>query len=456
MTLVEPLGRALIVAVIAALSARPIAQTMRRSRSGLIWALLLAPLLAPAIFVGHAWINAAPGLARYPTLHAALYALLVLMKTCPVAVMVLYFAPAPAMSDAAVHCARLSQGRMSAWPMWLRGRGRVGLAAFAVVFLLTFQEFELASLMEVRIGTRQAVATWTIGLFDAQTGGLPVAQTLQRAIGPVLCEMLVIAAILVLLFSQRTLQSGAADDRAVSRAGHRAVWVYLAVAVTMTCLLPGAWLARWALNGWRVVLDNPQLLKELRISTFFGATVAILTSVLARVLVKRPLPVLIGACVPGLFGALVLALLALSIFQTAALRGAYDTPLPLILTLVLLLLPLAMVLAVVLRPWRLSTGDHAITLLHDSHAKRQLIWETRRQRQWWMAFVLFYFAYFEVTASTLLAPSGMTPVTARLYNFMHYSQVEGLAAHVGAAMAVPVIICLVAIALTRWSFQVRG
>jgi ABC-type Fe3+ transport system permease subunit len=64
--------------------------------------------------------------------------------------------------------------------------------------------------------------------------------------------------------------------------------------------------------------------------------------------------------------------------------------------------------------------------------------------------LLFVWAYWDLTASSILAPIGMTPVTVRLYNLMHYGQIAALSAMTCAAFAAPIFIFLLALGTRRW------
>jgi ABC-type Fe3+ transport system permease subunit len=64
--------------------------------------------------------------------------------------------------------------------------------------------------------------------------------------------------------------------------------------------------------------------------------------------------------------------------------------------------------------------------------------------RFWVLALLFYWAYFDLTASAILAPPGMTPVTVRLYNLMHYGRTAVLSAMVMVSFAVPVVLAAAA------------
>jgi ABC-type Fe3+ transport system permease subunit len=474
------LGRALLIACLATWLARPVAALLcahhRRWQHRLAWVFALAPLLIPAMLVGYVYINFATPLIRYPLLHELLYLVLVLMKLTPIAILVVCFAPAPAMTDAAVHCKRLLNGgwgmgwrqRLDLLTYWMRGRGRPLMAGFAAVFLLAFGEFELASLMEVRLGLRQVIGTWTVKLYDLQVGGTLLGETLKSVLVPLAIELIVIGMILVLLLRQRRFSSQgySASLPPQTKRAQRMAWCYLTLAMLVTVCVPVAVVLLWSLPGWRGLINEPVVLKVIPNSVAFGIAGAAGAYLLGRASIalgaygasRRRIARWLGAvpivaCVPGLLGSLVLGLIVLTLFQMPPLHWFYDTAIPLVVGLAVLLLPLAVVLILVLGSPSASS-DHAIELLGQGPAKpfqaaaRRLLWETRKRRRFWIVFVLFYFAYLDLSASTLLAPTALPTVMVQLYNLMHHGRYEQLSAQLVVTIAVPVLILLLASSCT--------
>jgi hypothetical protein len=158
---------------------------------------------------------------------------------------------------------------------------------------------------------------------------------------------------------------------------------------------------------------------------------------------------LLGAlvlAVPGLLGPLVLSFVVLGAFQLPVLRALYDTPVPLALALALLAFPLALVLRVLLEYTREREPLHAARLLVRSASGRvrraagRLVWELRSRPRFWIVFLVFAWGYFDMTASKILAPVRMTPVTVILYNEMHYGQNAVLSMKVLVAFGVPLAV----------------
>src|SRR5690606_8361386 len=112
-----------------------------------------------------------------------------------------------------------------------RGPGRPMVLAAAAVYLLAFQEFELASLL--------LTTTWTVRLFDLQVGGMPLARTLPQVVLPVLCELLVLLPIIWALRYRADAQAERDRQTVMPRPAGR--WLargYLAIACWCTLAWP--------------------------------------------------------------------------------------------------------------------------------------------------------------------------------------------------------------------------
>ena len=404
------------LAVAAGLALRPLAATGRRG----IWALLLAPYLTPALLVGYAYSNFALALVHHPAANAVWYAALLCLKLTPVAAIALHFSPRPLSAEAA-HCWRLARGRTDWRFRWRAGCGRAPMTAFALVFLLAFGDFEMASLMNVR--------TWPVTLFDGHAGGLPLGRSLALAAGPFIVELLVLGSVMALLARQRGSRQEAGPR---PEAAGAAAWALLLAANALILCVPAAVVFHGTAQGWRVLAENFALGREIATSLAFGATAA----AAAYALAPRRWWTAVAASLPGLLGPLVLALLVGAAMQTAWLCAWRDTPAPLAAALMLLLLPLAVLLKHLLRRTTPASAVHAARLL-GGRSGRHLVWALSTRRHLWAIFLLFCWGYLDLTASSILAPIGAAPVTVRLYNLMHYGQTAVLSAMVTAAIAAP-------------------
>ena len=143
--------------------------------------------------------------------------------------------------------------------------------------------------------------------------------------------------------------------------------------------------------------------------------------------------------IPGLLGSLVLGLCLLALFQLPVLHRVYDTPLPLLIATICWLLPFAIFYRWAIRDRGNSTGAFLGSLSREAASIR---WEMVSRHRLGLFVALFALAWFDLTLSTLLAPSGLTPLPVRLYNFMHYGQSARLTAMVFVAMMVPATLLL--------------
>jgi ABC-type Fe3+ transport system permease subunit len=426
----------------------------RKTERRAAWVLLLVPYLTPVVLVGYAWSNFSLSLVHHPTRNELLYALLLVVKLAPVAVLVDYLAPSY-LSREAMHCRRLLRhGTPERRPLreslsfFIHGSTRKTCVAFAVVFLFAFADFELASLLNIR--------TWTVLLFDAQAGGLALPASLRLAALPLACETAILLLVIAMLFGSRGVPSLAREHpKPPGRAGRCLRWGYLLSALALATVVPAVVVLRGTLSGFRVIAENPALGKDIGTSILFAACAGGVSYVAAgwfstragmAARAKARLLLAFLLSLPGLLGALLLALLVLSLFQLTALRTAYDTPLPLFIALTLLLFPFAVLLRVLLHVFRGGEGLHAARLLGRSceprvrRSARGLIWDMRTRGHFLVAALLFLWGYFDVVTPSLLAPSAMTPVFVRLYNLMHYGQIAGLSAMVLAAALVPLLL----------------
>lgn len=453
--------RSLIIGGLAVLIARGLCALLADGRPRVrrfAWALLLGPYLVPVLITGYAYASFSLSLIHHPVFNTIFYSTLLCWKFTPVAAVILYFTPAP-ISREAVHCWRLAHGRgsrveervfprepgnierrtrVSEWAFLLRaGCARGSMAAFAVVFLFVFAEFEMASLMGVK--------SWTVSLFDAHAGGLAVSESVRRMLWPLFCEAVAVATAITVLGRHRVIPV----RRPVGNA-HWLAWVYLAIAFVFVLLVPAGMVLWGTVRGSKLLLENFVLGHEIVSSLLFAAgatTVASLAAAFGRRLGKAVL--FIALCL-GLLGPLVLSLAVLAAVQLPGLISLRDTPVPLVLTLGLVLFPFALVLKRVLELTGYRSALHMTRLMEKSRPARELTWRLSTSGKFWAVLVLFVWAYWDLTASAILAPIGMTPVTVRLYNLMHYGQIAVLSALTCATFAAPIVIFLLAWGTRRW------
>lgn len=409
------------------------------------WFFLLLPFLTPALVVGYTWANLPLAWVHDAVGREILYLGLLLLKMVPVGAVVLVLAPRPLTAEA-VHCGRLLSAvrgprLLSRMGFSLRGPAVPAILAAAFMFLLAFGEFEMASLLGLR--------TWTVALFDAHTGGLALEDSFRLVRAPFLVEGLTLVGVYCLVLGK--LMRCGEQPRPGFRAGcvGTLAWIYLAVAAGVLTAIPGYRVFHGLAEGFAVVVGNFSLWKEVAASGIMAVAAAVLAHAAAAWLVERrrtSLVVLGLVSLPGLLGPLVLGLAVVSLFQVPGPAAAYDSPLPLLLALTLLLLPPALVLRLAVRAARPAEGLHLALLLGQAPAHRSrsrgLVRTLKTRGLVVVLFLLFCWGYFDLTASSLLAPSSMPPVTVRLYNFMHYGRSSVLSALTAVVMGLPVAVLL--------------
>ncbi len=411
------------------------------------WALLITPIVAPRLVTGYGYANFSLSLVQYPLWNEVLYDLLLLIGIVPIGATMLYFAPPPPVSAAALHCQRLSGRTTARLGFWIRGPVRQIVPACCLMFLVAFQEFELASLL--------GITSWTVWLFDAQAGGLVLSQSLRFAVVPLLCELAALLTVCVLAWKSFNLSARRSDaqDLLPSVKGQGG-WLYLVLSVFVFCIVPWTLVLPSAFQGLGSMMANFTLAGDIAVGCGFALIAGLLAYVLAAYLLPRSsshFPAyrkLASLCisVPGLLGSLVLGLTLVFVFQLPALHVMYDTSLPWLVGLVLFLIPRAVVLLLLWGAARSRDSQHVATLLLDSprirqqHQARELMWRNGLAAHFWALVLLCYWAYADLTTATILAPTGIVSAPVRLYNLMHYGQSAVLSAMVLAAFGIPALL----------------
>lgn len=408
--------------------------------------LLLAPFLFPELVTGYAY---APWVAGRPWPAEGLCCLLLWLRIVPVGALALLIAPPAGVSATGWHLRRLLRGtdRPPGSPLrWIWERSiRRAVPALGLMGFVLFQEFELAALLKT--------VSWADWLFVAQVGGLPLATSWRLAALPLLCELIVMAPILVLVTRTRTTWS-----RELQRPPATVVlWLcrgYLVAAVVLVCLVPVGLLLR---TSWSAL--SAHLLARLQWSGLGrelvgGVSVAACAGGLAWWLADQLRPrarLSVGWIwlIPGCCGSLVVGLTLANLFQRGILHVAYDTPLPWILGLTIVLLPRAALLQIWLRQsspgTSIQTARMAVRLPGRTAASRVLAWRLEHQPAWLAVGLVCWWGYLDVTVASLLTPTGMVPGIVRLYNFMHYGRSAALSAEAGVLLLTPPVIAFAAL-----------
>ena len=471
--------RSVVVALAAAFVSRPVAESIASWQSSagqgqgdvgrdptarqanfvgrrFVWALLLVPFLVPPLLVGYAYYRPALMLVHYPRTTEAVYWVVLFLRFFAAAVLIRIFAPPSPISAEAIHCERLlrrsdeaATRRLLADALtWLRGPGHASIAAFAVIFFSAFQEFEIAALMGITAGDVQSPASWTVWLFNWQAGGPPLSESLSFAATPLAYELVVIVPVLVLLGSWMS-SPWRVETRDEGRGQHRLVsGVFLIVATLLVAGGPGLIVLRGALRGVQSRAATGPLLPEICIAAAIASATVLCTGVFCVAALGMTSRKWRGWIVsllslPGALGSLVLSMGMLWLFQLPGLRGLSQSLVPLILAATLVLLPRSFILTAVLGSGRRAQAAHCARMLAQSpsapqrHSAARLIDELEIRRFFWAAVLVWYWAYWELTAPSILAPPAATPFVVRMYNFMHYRQDDPLSVMIVASILLP-------------------
>lgn len=480
MSLAAACGWTLVRSLVVVLAGWPACRALHRlvvastgPKCGAAWLLTLAPFLFPSLLVGYAYSGASLRLGGWLAAHdrlsnEVLCGLLLVFKSVPVGVVVLYFSPPSPLSAEAAHVRRLAIRRHE--PTLTRARVelslfalgplRANLPAFALMWLVTFQEFEIASLLNV--------PAWTVWLFDAQAQGIRLDESLRLAAWPLALQAMVLMPVLAASFRTRQLRPGPKHARSGRSALiSAAAWGYLVIAATGGVVIPLLLVGQDAFQGFNALfrsgLQLIQLGREIRHGLFFSVVSAALALSLGAVLLNKRMPVagwvhgllvlLINA--PGLMSSLIVALVTLALFQRTGLSAVYGTPIPMFLGLAAFLLPRAMIVELLWSSFRQEESTHLATMLSRSpesdrrKAATELSWQLHRRRQFWCVALVAWWGYLELTVASLLAPAAMVPATVRLYNQMHFGRNATLTAMTCLTVFVPVLLVFAILSLRR-------
>lgn len=443
--------------------------------------LLVLPCLFPELLTGYAYSQMTKLLITGFWTREIWFDLLLFLRVVPVGTVLWYCSPPSPMSREAWHVRRLAlraaeprwkQVAILAW-YWLQGPARSALFAACGLFLVLFQEFELASLL--------ATTSWTVWLFDAQAGGLPLHESLKCCVAPALCTWLVCGT-LPRRLNGTALHSAShsAGEVPLSWMGRGWLWGYLLVALLAIVLYPCLLIGRETIPGVVALIHNTVqsrgLLQGILSAGGYGLIAGWSADMLAcwfvsgnrirRVRTQQSHPpldpyeqttkprywwqrvamVLAGI---GLCGSLIIGLVIVALFQQVWLNSLYDTPLPVVLGLIIWLLPRAVLLQGMLMATSSPVSEHMARLTAAAgdrprtDASRQLLWLLRGRNALWVRLLLCYWAYWDLTLPGILTPTGMTSAAVRLYIDMHFGRNALLTAKAGLTLAAPLFLLLI-------------
>lgn len=424
--------------------------------------LLALPVLFPELLTGYAYSQMTRLLITGWWTREAWFDLLLLLRVIPIGTWLWYCSPPSPLSREAIHVRRLAL--RSTTPLWIRwgtlswywlqGPARSGLFAACGLFLVLFQEFELASLL--------ATTSWTVWLFDAQAGGLLLSESLRCCVPPAICTWLV-CGLLPWLFCKSSLRTAdrVSEGPAMSTAAQSAAWGYIALALGLIVIYPSLLLGRDLVPGLLALSRNSiqarGLLQGILVSAGNGLIAGFTVDLFAGWLVGQAasaggrwrdhpwLRLVVIVSGVGLCGSLVLGLVGVALCQQPGLHIFSDTSLPPVVGLFVWLLPRALLLQGMLLVSRSPVAEHAAHLLlaaPDSRrtaAAHEILWHLRGRGATLVRLLLCHWAYWDLTLPRMLNPTGMEPATVRLYIDMHFGRNAMLTAKAGLTFLVPLI-----------------
>lgn len=432
---------------------RSVQQVSVGSRGWFLFALLI-PFCFPELLVGYAFRDLA---LAHPRWAEAMCSGLLFVRIVPVGAIALLAAPPSAVDAMAIHCRRLLMPHCGSGCHWIelarcywQGPILRVLPALALMSVVSFQEFELAALLQTM--------SWTDWFVTAQRLGLERGEMLRQAMLPLAWQLPVLVGVFCWLNTQRT---GTSDNssrlESVDERGPRRV-LWLGVACVVASLIAG-FLIPLGFIGWRTAEGLTMLLKQRfqLLGLIKEITVAGMIAVCAGLMawaISRRVWTEAALGLPGLFGSLLLSLGCVAAFQSPALHSLYDTPVPWVFALVLWLLPRAVILRLWLHALRPNNAIHMAMLIKQARGKQarqgsSLVWQLRDQPQFLAASLVCYWAYCDLPTAYLLAPTGMASGLVRLYNFMHFGRSAALSAEASLFFGTPLVCVFLMLLLNR-------
>ena len=404
----------------------------RQMRRFIFW-IATAALLAPGFASAFVLLKIAPDDGQ--SWREFRYWMLVWSRCALLPLLVLWLMP-PSVSPEAMHCFRQSTASWWRRRLWeLRAWGRGLWVGVALVFFFAFQEFEIATTWNMR--------AWTVSLFDAQTGGLALRESLRLALLPLFLQGVLVAALAGSFHRNETpAESRGPFTKRASAALAPAILsvVFCCGPMFFALVLTGqlAWqhgIKTFVLAPWR----------EISNSLILSASATLCTWLLAGWISHRRGWRLVFV-LPGLLGPLLSGLLLLALMQASPLHLLRDTAFPAVLGLALTLLPYALLLRFGIE----TTRDRGALHIARASCARRALWQLDGRPRLCAVLMLFCFGYGDFTINALLAPPQFTSVSARLLNLLHYGRSDALMVMFILAFAVPLSLALLTALAARF------
>jgi hypothetical protein len=434
--------------------------------------LLAAAFLTPNLIVGFGYRTLSINLLTHRWLNELLYVALICFEFVPAATWLILHSPPPSLSAEAWHVARLAGrkgGRLGSlrWriQLWWRGAGELLVGPAALLFVLTFQESELAALMQV--------AGWPERLFTDHVKGLPPTETAKLVAWPVLIQLPFVIPLMSRLgaalsspalsvLAERSLlpRPSAGARQALDVLG----WAWVAAGLAFVIGQPLWHLLDGIYRAGRTIVLQPRWLREVWDAVLLAGTCVGVTWGAAWAIgrlwarggssaSRLSSGIFVVTLIPGLVGTLTLGLLTAGFFQRFAPQLAY-TPVPLILAECLWLWPRVVLVRESITA-RTRIAAHQVHQLAEAGDGAQ---RAKSRALWWRisgrslaggVFLIGWWGYLEVMLPMILSLPGFQPAPMMMYNHLHYAQVEALGVKLAMILTVPLAAGIVTWAVLR-------
>jgi iron(III) transport system permease protein len=439
--------RAIVVASLALWLSRALNRRIRTAtswRRRVLLGLSLLPLFIPDLLIGFTYRLTAARLVDVPAATEVFYAIVLVGRCLAVGVAVRMFVSSSTVSEECIflwdQLDRETVGRHRWRWTWLmlrmRGPWRPSVVAWCLMALITYQEFEIAALLQL---DRHPIV-WTVWLFDAHAAWQPLTDSMLMLQGPFIFESLLILPLTLIVRRRSGLpvqdeMTGRLDQPATGGSDSLTAWVGLVLAVLLYLIgpllmnVPLIWQ-----SGGLAVASGTFLWSsfwQVVVSLGFAVVAAAGALLLGTWCLRRTWRLIV--VLPGMLGALASSLCWLALFQLTFMNWLYDTWLPLLVGLVSTNLPKAVLVLLALQHLGDSAAVHSARLLQSSMERdvrtraAELIWQLVNVRWLLAAVIMTHWCFWDVTTVSILRPVDVEPVITRLYNEMHYGRTEALA-----------------------------
>lgn len=392
----------------------------------------LGTLTLPGLLIAHGYADIL-SYFRHPLIPTELmYAGVMIARGWPWCWLMLQLTDHSEQTDLGIHLLKMSRSvackpslrkRFYPYGQWL---AKIG-PAWCLTVLIVFQEFEIASLMNL--------TNWTVKLFDAQAAGLNWQPTLLwSAVALALQLLLIIPLIRSDALRKRhdielTQQGASLQSRWLSPAQSQRLGASVMVMSLLAILLPVGWLLSDVIPQWSRITFSSQW-RMLGWGMLGNGLIGVCSLLMLWGLhrVTRNSPSLQKAFLAiGFCGELLLAMFGLGL-QVMIPEALLSTGLPLLSSalITLWIWPRYWILNQTLQLTLQDSSSHLLQLLQFSSQQsikkqaQQQLWNRSGQQNEFLLVVLFGWAYTEVLITSVTTSVGYETATVRLYNLMHY------------------------------------